>query len=146
MKKLENILKDFGEERYSRKIAYNLYHAEELKTTFDLKNIIRKSTPPANRTKSFSRVFQAIRIAVNRELEILENFLNTFIDCLSSRGKIVIISYHSLEDRLVKHSFKKLNKEGSINILTKKPVIPSKEEISKNSRSRSAKLRAAEKI
>jgi 16S rRNA (cytosine1402-N4)-methyltransferase len=91
-------------------------------------------------------VFQSIRIAINRELEILENFLNTFIDYLSSRGKIVIISYHSLEDRLVKQAFKKLNKEGAINILTKKPVIPSKEEISKNSRSRSAKLRAAEKI
>ena len=146
LKELVKTLKEFGEERYSRKIAYNIYHSGELKTTSDLKNIIRKSTPPENRTKSFSRVFQAIRIEINKELEILENFLNTFIDYLSSRGKIVIISYHSLEDRLVKQAFKKLNKEGAINILTKKPVIPSKEEISKNSRSRSAKLRAAEKI
>ena len=146
LKELEKILKNFGEERYSRKIAYNIYHSPNLKTTSDLKNIIHKSTPPANRTKSFSRVFQAIRIAINRELEIIENFLNMFIDYLSRRGKIVIISYHSLEDRLVKHAFKKLKQKGLINILTKKPVIPSKEEINKNSRSRSAKLRAAEKI
>ena len=146
LKDLEKILKDFGEERYARKIAYNIYHSTRLKTTFDLKNIIQKSTPPANRTKSFSRVFQSIRIAINRELEILEQFLNIFIDYLSSRGKIVIVSYHSLEDRLVKHAFKKLNKDGSLKILTKKPVIPSKKEISTNSRSRSAKLRAAEKI
>ena len=146
LKELEQILKKFGEERYSRKIAYNIYHSPNLKTTSDLKNIIHKSTPPANRTKSFSRVFQAIRIAINRELEIIENFLNMFIDYLSRRGKIVIISYHSLEDRLVKHAFKKLKQKGLINILTKKPVIPSKEEVNTNSRSRSAKLRAAEKI
>ena len=145
-KELEKILKKFGEERYSRNIAYRIHRSPDLKTTSDLKNIIQKSTPPKNRTKSFSRVFQAIRIAINRELEILEKFLDTFIDYLSLGGKIVIISYHSLEDRLVKHAFKKLKQKGEVNILTKKPVTPSYEEISKNSRSRSAKLRAAERI
>ena len=145
-KDLEKILKKFGEERYSRNIAYRIHRSPDLKTTSDLKNIIQKSTPPKNRTKSFSRVFQAIRIAINRELEILEKFLDTFIDYLSFGGKIVIISYHSLEDRLVKHAFKKLKQKGEVNILTKKPVTPSYEEISKNSRSRSAKLRAAERI
>ena len=145
-KDLERILKEFGEERYSRNIAYRIHRSPDLKTTSDLKNIIQKSTPPKNRTKSFSRVFQAIRIAINRELEILEKFLDTFIDYLSLGGKIVIISYHSLEDRLVKHAFKKLKQKGVVNILTKKPVTPSYEEISINIRSRSAKLRAAERI
>ncbi len=145
LKKLEKILKDFGEERYSKKIAYHIHQSPNLKTTSDLINIIRKSTPPANRTKSFSRVFQAIRIAINKELEILDNFLSSFIDHLSQGGRIIIISYHSLEDRLVKHAFKKLKQKELVNILTKKPVTPSQEEISINSRSRSAKLRAAER-
>jgi 16S rRNA (cytosine1402-N4)-methyltransferase len=143
---LETILKEFGEERFSRKIAYHIHQSPELKTTSDLKNIIKKSTPPAHRIKSFSRVFQAIRIAVNGELEILKKFLDSFIDYLSIGGKIVIISYHSLEDRLVKQAFKRLKQTGAVAILTKKPVTPSQEEISKNSRSRSAKLRAAERI
>ncbi len=146
LKEIETILKEFGEERFSRKIAYNIFKDNKIKTVLDLKNIIKKSTPPKNRTKSFARVFQAFRIAINKELEILNKFLHTFIELLSKNGRIVILSYHSLEDRLVKHAFKKLKNEGYLNILTKKPIVPGASEIKLNSRSRSAKLRAGERI
>ncbi|MBH50304.1 MAG: hypothetical protein CMG69_06110 [Candidatus Marinimicrobia bacterium] len=146
LKELENILKNFGEERYYKKIAYKIKQTPDLITTTDLKKIVQASTPPANRNKSFARVFQAIRIAVNKELEILDKFLNNFIECLSPNGKIVVISYHSLEDRIVKQSFKKLKQDRLLNILTKKPLQPNQDELKKNSRSRSAKLRAAERI
>jgi len=93
-----------------------------------------------------ARVFQAIRIKVNGELEKLENFLSTFRDRLVIGGRVAIISFHSLEDRLVKHSFKELAKEGVLSVLTKKPVIATNEEMAENRRSRSAKLRVAERI
>ncbi len=146
LRELENVLKNFGEERYYKKIAYKIKQFPKLITTTDLKKIIQTSTPPSNRNKSFARVFQAIRIAVNKELEILDKFLYNFIEYLSPNGRIVVISYHSLEDRIVKQTFKKLKHDKLLNILTKKPLQPSQEELKKNSRSRSAKLRAAERI
>jgi len=115
-------------------------------TTNDLTDAIRKSTPPQQRNKTLARVYQAIRIAVNNEIEMLKNFLEIFLHHLNSKGRLVIISYHSIEDRLVKNFFRQLKLENKANILTKKPLTPSTKEIQSNRRSRSAKIRALEKI
>ena len=145
----EKILADIlfynGEEKRSRSIARNIVRMRPIEKVSELVEAVRRSTPPFKRNKSLSRVFQAIRIAVNDELEKLDIFLSAFYDRLTNGGRIVIISFHSLEDRKVKHSFKKLKIEKNFNILTKKPIIPTYEEMRKNSRSKSAKLRAAEK-
>jgi 16S rRNA (cytosine1402-N4)-methyltransferase len=98
-----------------------------------------------SRVHPATRVFQALRIAVNRELEELEKFLDEAPHWLEPGGRLVIISYHSLEDRLVKHSFLAWEKAGVMRRLTKKPLIPSAEEVRENPRARSAKLRLAEK-
>ena len=145
----EKILADIlfynGEEKRSRSIARNIVRMRPIEKVSELVEAVRRSTPPFKRNKSLSRVFQAIRIAVNDELEKLDMFLSAFYDRLTNGGRIVIISFHSLEDRKVKHSFKKLKIEKKFNILTRKPIIPTEKEIRKNSRSKSAKLRAAEK-
>ncbi len=143
---LANIIFQNSNERYSRKIANKIIEMRPLNTVFDLVEAIRRSTPPKNRNKSISRVFQAIRIKVNDELEILDKFLSSFYEKLTIGGRIVIISFHSLEDRKVKHCFKKMSIEKTMKVLTKKPLIPSQKEILVNSRSKSAKLRVAEKI
>ena len=135
-----------GEERRSRSIARSIMRMRPLNKVSDLVEAIRRSTPPSKRNKSIARVFQAIRIAVNGELEKLEVFLSSFCDRLKDGGRIVIISFHSLEDRKVKHSLRSLKNEHEIKILTKKPITPSEKEIEYNSRSKSAKLRAAEKV
>ena len=144
-KLLADILYNNGEEKRSRSIARNIVKMRPIEKVSELVEAVRRSTPPFKRNKSLSRVFQAIRIAVNDELEKLDIFLSAFYDRLTNGGRIVIISFHSLEDRKVKHSFKKLKIEKNFNILTKKPIIPTYEEMRKNSRSKSAKLRAAEK-
>ena len=143
---LTKIFKKYGEERFSYRIARSIKEMKEMKTVNHLREAIRRCTPPKNRDRIFARIFQSLRIIVNNELEILQDFLLKFIDYLSPNGKIVIISYHSLEDRLVKHKYKYLSDKGLLNILTKKPIIPSEIEILNNKRSRSAKLRAAEKV
>ena len=143
---LANVIFEYGEERRSRAIAKSIVKMRPLTTVFDLVESIRRSTPPNHRDRTLARVFQAIRIKVNGELEKLENFLSTFRDRLVIGGRVAIISFHSLEDRLVKHSFKDLAKEGVLSILTKKPVIATNEEMAENRRSRSAKLRVAERI
>ena len=143
---LANVIFQYGEERRSRAIAKSIVKMRPLTTVFDLVESIRRSTPPNHRDRTLARVFQAIRIKVNGELEKLEDFLSTFRDRLVIGGRVVIISFHSLEDRLVKHSFKDLAKEGVLSILTKKPVIATNEEMAENRRSRSAKLRVAERI
>ena len=135
----------YSEERYAKKIAYNIKHAETMITVNDLREAIRRSTPPNKRNRTFARVFQAIRIMVNDELNQLRIFLDNFINLLCIGGKIVIISYHSLEDRLVKLAFKKLKTEDRFSILTKKPLVATDDEIAINSRSKSAKLRAGER-
>ena len=142
---LADILYYNGEEKRSRSIARNIVKMRPIEKVSELVEAVRRSTPPFKRNKSLSRVFQAIRIAVNDELEKLDMFLSAFYDRLTNGGRIVIISFHSLEDRKVKHSFKRLRIEKKFNILTKKPIIPTNEEMRKNSRSKSAKLRAAEK-
>ena len=143
---LANVIFQYGEERRSRAIAKSIVKMRPLTTVFDLVESIRRSTPPNHRDRTLARVFQAIRIKVNGELEKLETFLSTFRDRLVIGGRVAIISFHSLEDRLVKHSFKELAKEGVLSILTKKPVIATNEEMAENRRSRSAKLRVAERI
>jgi len=143
---LANVIFQYGEERRSRAIAKSIVKMRPLTTVFDLVESIRRSTPPNHRDRTLARVFQAIRIKVNGELEKLENFLSSFRDRLVIGGRVAIISFHSLEDRLVKHSFKDLVKEGVLSILTKKPVVATNEEMAENRRSRSAKLRVAERI
>ena len=143
---LADVIYEFGEERRSRVIARNIEKMRPLKSVSDLIEAIRRSTPPNHRDRSLARVFQAIRIKVNGELDKLESFLSSFVERLSIGGRITIISFHSLEDRMVKHSFKRLAKDGFLSILTKKPLIATAEEMANNRRSKSAKLRAAERI
>ena len=145
-KEIADIIFNYGEVKYSRIIANNILKMRPIKSVFELVEAIRLSTPPRNRYRIIARVFQAIRIKVNNELSILENFLSSFCNQLSIGGRIIFISFHSLEDRLVKHALKSLAKEKKIKILTKKPIYPSDKEKLKNSRSKSAKLRAAERI
>ena len=143
---LADIIFEFGEERRSRRIAKSIKKSNMLITTNDLTDAIRKSTPPHQRNKTLARVYQAIRIAVNNEIEKLKNFLEIFLHHLNSKGRLVIISYHSIEDRLVKNFFRQLKLDNKANILTKKPLTPSTKEIQSNRRSRSAKIRVLEKI
>ena len=143
---IAEIIYMYGEERRSRMIANKIYRMRPIQNVFELVEAIRTSTPPKNRIKTLARVFQAIRIHVNNELTILKNFLSLFHNCLSVGGRIVFISFHSLEDRLVKHALKDLSLKKKMKILSKKPMTPTKEEMVVNNRSRSAKLRVAERI
>ena len=145
-KELANIIFEFSEERRSRRISKAIKEAPELSTTSDIKEAIRKSTPPHHRNKTLARVFQALRIAVNDEIDKLVQFLKEFMNYLDFEGRLVIISYHSIEDRLVKKTFRKLKDEKKVRLLTKKPLTPLTIELNQNNRSRSAKLRALESI
>ncbi len=163
---LFRIIKEYGEDRFAKNIAKNICKAREeapLETAGQLNRVIEASIPkrlqvtgghPAKRT------YQAIRIELNRELEVLEENLNDFISLLNDRGRICIITFHSLEDRIVKNNFKR-NQEpctcpkdfpvcvcGQVSkgkVITRKPILPSDEELEENSRSRSAKLRVFER-
>ena len=143
---LTNIFNEFGEERNSFRIARAIKESNEEINADTLVNIISRKTAYKYRIKTYSRIFQALRIKTNNELDHLESFLNDFMHFLNPGGRIVIISYHSMEDRMVKHKFKdlKLNKE--LQVLSKKPFTPTDEEIFDNKRSRSAKMRVGEKI
>ena len=143
---LADIIFQFGEERRSRRISKAIKQSPKLLTTNDIKEAIRKSTPPHHRNKTLARVFQAIRIAVNDEIDKLIQFLKVFINYLNIGGRLVIISYHSLEDRLVKKTFRSLKEEKKVILLTKKPLTPQKSEINENNNSRSAKFRALESM
>ena len=161
---LAKIIYEFGEERKSRKIARQIVDERQhkkFKTTGELKRLIAQITPDRFRVKTLSRVFQALRIQVNNELEYLKQFLSNSLKVLKPGGRLVIIAYHSLEDRIVKDFFKyetlscicpkevpvcNCEKESRLKIITKKPVLPTDIEIENNSRARSAKLRAAERI
>lgn len=151
VQEIEKILKDFGEERFAREIARSILkfrQSRPLKTTFQLLEIVKTATPnwyQQKRVNPATKTFQALRIAVNDELKNLEKVLPQALDVLKPGGKIAIISFHSLEDRIVKSFFREKEKENLLKILTKKPVIPQKEEVKINPRSRSAKLRVAQK-
>lgn len=143
---LADIFFKYGEERLSRRIARRIVERRPLHTTTELADAIASSVPPKyryGRIHPATRVFQALRIVVNDELKSLETFLDKAPNALVPGGRIAIISFHSLEDRPVKHG---LRNSPLLKVLTKKPIIAQEEEISKNPRSRSAKLRIAEKL
>jgi len=135
---IEHILREYGEEWFAKRLAKVIIKERPIKTTFKLLEVIRKA-----RIYSPDRIFQAFRIAVNGELNNIRNTLPQIRDILAPGGKIVIISFHSLEDRIVKFFFKEEAKKNLLKVLTKKPIRPSKEEIKTNPCSRSAMLRAA---
>jgi 16S rRNA (cytosine1402-N4)-methyltransferase len=144
-KELADIFFKYGEERLSRRIARRIIEKRPFDTTTELANAIAYSVPPKyrhGRIHPATRVFQALRIAVNDELKVLETLIEKAPNALIPGGRIAIISFHSLEDRPVKHG---LRNSPSLRILTKKPIIATEAEIKENPRSRSAKLRIAEK-
>ena len=149
---ISRILRDFGEERFAESIAREIVRERKVrpvKSTSQLVKVIQRAVPGKyqyQKSHFATRTFQALRIAVNQELENLTKVLPQTIEVLEHGGRVVVISFHSLEDRIVKNFLKEKNRENSINILTKKPIGPSQEEIRINPRSRSARLRAAEKI
>ena len=141
----------FGEERFSRRIARSIVFAREaapLETTTQLAAIVRRAVPRRGFTRidPATRTFQALRIWVNRELEHVDVFLEAAARRLKTGARLVVMTFHSLEDRIVKHTLRALaqREDARIRVLTKKPVIPGPDEIERNPRSRSAKLRAAE--
>jgi 16S rRNA (cytosine1402-N4)-methyltransferase len=143
---LADIFFKYGEERLSRRIARRIVERRPFNTTVELAEAIASSVPPKyryGRIHPATRVFQALRIVVNDELNSLETFLDQAPNALVPGGKIAIISFHSLEDRPVKHS---LRNSPILKVLTKKPIIAQEDEIEKNPRSRSAKLRIAERL
>lgn len=162
--KLCEIFKKYGEERRYRAISRVIIKEREksvIETTTDLQEIISAVLPYQNRVKSLSRIFQALRIVVNEELENLKAALESGLDYLTTGGRLVVISYHSLEDRIVKNFFKQESRRcvcppdlpicvcgepGRLKILTKRSIQPSKEEVQRNPRSRSARLRTAEML
>ena len=161
---ISNIIYRYGEERKSRKIARKICEQRKInpiKTTTKLAEIISEVIPERFLSKTLSRVFQALRIYINKELDVLKKFLDDSVDLLAEGGRIAVLSYHSLEDRIVKEKFKyeslkcvcpkdypvcQCEKEQRLKIITRKPLYPSSEEISINRRARSAKLRVAERV
>lgn len=142
------ILREYGEERFAKRICNAIYERRRVKkigTTAELRDLVEKSIPTWRKRESVARVFQALRIAVNSELENLQKALPQAVPLLERGGRIVVISYHSLEDRIVKRFFREYSTNGMLKILTKKPVTPDEREIAENPRAKSAKLRAAEK-
>lgn len=153
-KDLKRIFEEYGEEKNARKIAMKIVEERKIKpieTTKELENIVFHCYPKEHRygkTNPSTRVFQALRLEVNRELEVLSNTITQLIPLLKMHGRIAIISFHSLEDRIVKNVFRDASAKTDlpVEVLTKKPILPTEEEISHNSRSRSAKLRILERI
>ena len=157
---LTSILSLYGEVQQARLVASDIVMArdmEPIETTAQLKAAVQKRLPKGKENKVLAQIFQALRIEVNQEMDALTAFLNQCPDVLKSGGRIVVMSYHSLEDRLVKNFFKTGNAEGKevkdffgnlltpYQIITRKPIVPSEEEVERNSRARSAKLRIAER-
>ena len=166
-KELSDILWEYGDERWSKRIAKFIVEERRnnpIDTTFQLVSIIKKAIPKGARASGHhpaKKTFQAIRIEVNKELEILKKSIPALCNLLKPKGRICIITFHSLEDRIVKENFKELNtgcicpkdfpicvcnRKKEIEIITKKPIVPTEDELSKNPRARSAKLRIGEKV
>ena len=154
--RLASILRDYGELRQAKRLAKEIVTRRKMtkiNTTTQLFKIVEEVCrwrPQKGRTHPAARVFQAIRIAVNQELEGVAEFLEYVVQKIHSGTRLVAISFHSLEDRIVKHTFAKLasaeEQDPELRVLTKKPVIPTEKEIADNFRARSAKLRAAERV
>jgi 16S rRNA (cytosine1402-N4)-methyltransferase len=149
---LSQVLWTFGEERWHNRIARQVVVSRQhqpITTTHQLRDIVVRAIPARfrhYRIHPATRTFQAIRIAVNRELEAVEAGLNKTVGLLKEGGRICVISFHSLEDRIAKLRFKEFAKQGQIKIITPKPLIPSQEEVMVNPASRSAKLRVAQRL
>ena len=147
---LANLIYEFGEERRSRRIARAIVRSRPIRTTAQLADVVSAAARPMNqaerRIHPATRTFQALRIFVNHELDDLRALLEAAPRVLKPGGRLVIISFHSLEDRIVKDAFREGVKQGHYRMLTKKPVTAGEEEIDRNPRSRSAKLRAAERV
>ena len=149
---LANVIFQYGEERYSRRIARAIVQAREVSpvaTTGQLARIVRRAIPVRGhqRIDPATRTFQALRIRVNRELEGLDAFLGAAVRRLRAGGRLAVIAFHSLEDRIVKHTFRALaHAETAIRILTKRPIEAGDDEVARNPRARSAKLRAIERL
>ncbi|PYV15088.1 MAG: 16S rRNA (cytosine(1402)-N(4))-methyltransferase [Acidobacteria bacterium] len=139
----------FGEERHSRRIARAIVKARPIRTTTELAQVVTRAIPfraGLHQIHPATRTFMALRLAVNREVENLEGFLSRVLAVLAVDGRLAMISFHSLEDRLVKRAFADWSRDGRVRLLTRKPVCPSDREARENPRARSAKLRAAEKL
>lgn len=164
MDELFRIIKEYGEERWAKRISKFIVENRPVKTTGELVEIIKRAIPAAARRTGphpAKRTFQAIRIEVNKELELLEQSVLDAVECLKPNGRLCIITFHSLEDRIVKNTYRKLNqpctcpkefpvctcgKEPVVDLITRKPITASESELEINPRSRSAKLRTCEKI
>ncbi len=150
-KELIKIFSEFGEERFARRIAQKIVFdraKKPIKTTFDLKHVVEEVVPPKyrfGRIHPATRIFQALRIAVNDELNALKEALPKAFGSLKSGGRLAVISFHSLEDRIVKQYFVKEKNTGAGKILTKKPIEATEDELRENPKSRSAKLRVIER-
>lgn len=146
-KPLADLIFQFGEERRSRRIARAIVRARPLRGTRQLAEIIERAAPRTNRGRIHpaTRTFQALRIAVNNELGELENFIETAPHLLAPAGRLVVISFHSLEDRIVKHALRRWAEQKVLVVLTKHVIRPGEEEVRVNPASRSARLRAAER-
>ena len=143
----------YGEERFSRRIARAIVEARlqsPVATTGRLAAIVRRAVPRRGfmRIDPATRTFQALRVWVNRELEGLDRFVEVAAQRLTVAARLVIITFHSLEDRIVKHTFRALERanDAALRVLTKKPIVPGDDEVRSNPRARSAKLRAAERV
>jgi 16S rRNA (cytosine1402-N4)-methyltransferase len=145
---LANLIYEFGEERRSRKISRAIVRARPIRTTGELARVISSVAPAMKGDKIHpaTKTFQALRIRVNRELEEIQSLLQSAGSLLKPGGRLVLISFHSLEDRLVKDAFRDGARAGVFAVLTKKPVIAEEREQMRNPRSRSAKLRAVAKV
>ena len=153
-RELADLIYQYGEERYSRRIAKSIVEARKahpLHTTKDLVSAVSRAVPAVyrhGRIHCATRTFQALRIAVNQELDVIESAIRDAADVLAPGGRLCVISFHSLEDRIAKHTFRSLAQGpgARLKILTKRPQVPSDEECRDNPRARSAKLRVAEKL
>lgn len=153
-RELADLIYRYGEERYSRRIARAIVAVRKthpLRTTFELASVVSGAVPAAyrhGRIHCATRTFQALRIAVNQELDVIEGAIRDAASVLAPGGRLCVMSFHSLEDRIAKQTFRALSKgpEASLKILTKRPQVPSEEECRDNPRARSAKLRVAERL
>jgi len=149
-RELADVIYEFGEERRSRRIARAIVRSRPIRSTAHLADVISAAARPMNseqrRIHPATRTFQALRIFVNRELDDLRALLDAAPRVLKPGGRVVVISFHSLEDRIVKDAFRDGAKQGYFSLLTKKPLTATEEESDRNPRARSAKLRAAEKV
>jgi 16S rRNA (cytosine1402-N4)-methyltransferase len=146
---LEWLIREYGEERFAGRISRRIVEERKkspIQTTGRLAEIVSRAVPGRGKIHPATRTFQALRLTVNEELDGLSRALPRALEVLRPGGRICLIAFHSLEDRIVKHTFRRWSVEGQVRILTKKPLRPQDAEIRANPRSRSAKLRAAEKI